>query len=100
MKESSQCKNMNDIREAIDIIDEDIVKLIAKRSLYVKEASKFKKDEEAVKDKERVEKVIKSKKNLAKRVNASPELVESIYRTMIDYFIKEEMKEWKKKQQF
>ncbi len=56
---------MTDIRIEIDEIDNSIVKLIAQRAEYVKEASKFKKDEVEVKDFGRVAKVIASKRDLA-----------------------------------
>ena len=95
MKNAKDCLNMTDIRTEIDKIDDSIVQLISQRSEYVKEASKFKKDEVAVKDSGRVAKVIASKKDLAFKYGASPELIESIYKMMIDYFINEEMKEWK-----
>lgn len=98
MIEPNKCKDMNDIRTAIDEIDADIVKLISKRSEYVHEASKFKKDETAVKDSNRVAKVIESKKELATKHGASPELIGDIYKMMIDFFIKEELEEWNKQQ--
>jgi len=91
------CKNMNDIREAIDSIDENIVKLISKRAKYVQKASEFKKSEIAVQDKKRVREVIASKKELAEKYGVSSTLIESIYTNMIEHFIKEEMEEWKKK---
>jgi isochorismate pyruvate lyase len=94
MLEAHKCKNMNDIRESIDSIDEEIVKLIAHRVQYVKEASKFKVDETAVKDSNRVSKVIASKKELALKHGISEELIGNIYEMMIDFFIKEELEEW------
>jgi len=48
------CKNMTDIRIAIDEIDNDIVKSISLRSKYVQKASGFKTSEKAVRDTERV----------------------------------------------
>ncbi|NOZ83287.1 MAG: chorismate mutase [Epsilonproteobacteria bacterium] len=95
MIEAKSCTNITDIRTAIDEIDNSIVQLISKRSEYVKEASRFKKDENAVKDPNRVAKVIASKKELALKYGASPKLIGNIYKMMIDFFIKEEMKEWK-----
>jgi len=97
MKDARDCINMTEIRAAIDIIDNQIVELIACRSKYVKEAAKFKKDEKAVKDSNRVQKVINSKRKLAEKHGASPELVEKIYKMMIDFYINEEMTEWKLK---
>ncbi len=49
MKNATECKNMEDIREAIDNIDNNIVELIAKRSNYVHEAAKFKKKRDSCK---------------------------------------------------
>jgi len=97
MLKPMDCKNMNNIRDAIDTIDEDIVKLIANRSKYVQKASEFKKDKKAVQDKERVKKVIASKKELAIKYGVSSSLIEIIYEKMIEHFIKEEMVEWKQK---
>lgn len=98
MIEPKKCKDMDDIRFAIDEIDANIVKLISKRSEYVHEASKFKKDETAVKDSSRVAKVIESKRELAIEYGASPEMIGDIYKMMIDFFIKEELEEWNKQQ--
>ncbi|MGB3750252.1 MAG: chorismate mutase [Arcobacteraceae bacterium] len=98
MIEPKQCADMNEIRTAIDEIDNDIVKLISKRSQYVHEASKFKKDELAVKDSSRVTKVINSKRELALKYGASPELIGDIYKMMLDFFIEEELKEWNNQQ--
>ncbi len=97
MKEVDNCKNMTDIREAIDTIDNEIVALISSRAKYVKAAAKFKKDEKAVRDSQRVKQVIKTKKELAEKYGASSELIEKLYKTMIDFFISEELKEWEKK---
>lgn len=98
MKAPEDCRDMSDIREAIDSIDNSIVELIAKRSEYVYQAAKFKTSEKAVRDEERVKSVIRSKRELAEKYGASPELIERIYTLMIDFFISEEMKEWKTQQ--
>jgi len=95
MIKAKDCISIADIRTAIDEIDNDIVQSISKRSEYVKEASRFKKDQNAVKDSDRVAKVIVSIKELALKYGASPALIGNIYKMMIDFFIKEEMKEWK-----
>lgn len=96
MKKPAECNSMKEIREAIDHIDNNIVELIALRSRYVQKAAEFKKSETAVRDPERVEKVISSKKTLAEKYGISPDLVGNIYAIMIDFFVSEEMKEWKK----
>lgn len=98
MKEAKECQGMDDIRHAIDHIDAEIVGLIARRAVYVHEASRFKNSEAAVRDDARVTAVVQSKRRLAEKLGASPELIEKLYRTMIEFFINEEMKAWEKHQ--
>ena len=86
--------NIEEVRTNINNIDEEIVKLIAQRGHFVKQAAKFKKDTADVKAPKRVEEVISKVKNLAKTVGANEEVVENVYRTMIDSFINAEMNEF------
>ncbi|WP_300598612.1 chorismate mutase [Niabella sp.] len=89
------CNNIEDIRAEIDAIDQEIVRLIAARARFVKAAARFKKSETAVKDEQRVAAVIESKRKLAEANDVSPELIEAVYRTMIGYFVNEELQHWK-----
>lgn len=89
-----ECNSIEEIRNNINNIDEQIVKLIALRGEFVNQAVKFKKDSDAVKAPKRVEEVITKVKKIAQLNGANEEVVENIYRTMIDSFIKAEMKEF------
>lgn len=91
-----ECNSIDEVRTNINNIDEQIVKLIAQRGEFVKQAAKFKKDNDDVKAPKRVEEVISKVKNIAKLNGANEEVVENVYRTMIDSFIKAEMKEFEK----
>ncbi len=90
------CENLEQVRANIDRIDDNIIKLIAERSQYVLQASKFKKNEEAVKDNSRVEKVIQKSREKATTYGANPDMIESLYREMITRLINMEMTEFKK----
>lgn len=94
------CENLEQVRENIDRIDNEIIKLIAERGTYVVQASAFKKDEEGVKDTGRVEKVIAKVRTKAEEYGANADMVEVIYREMISRFINMEMKEFKEKNKF
>jgi isochorismate pyruvate lyase len=48
------CKDLEEVRDNIDKIDEEIVKLIVKRSNYVMQATNFKKHSDDVKATPRV----------------------------------------------
>ena len=67
------------MRENIDNIDDKIIKLIAQRSDYVKQAVYFKKLKSDVKVADRVEKIIKKVREKAKIYDCSPDVVELIY---------------------
>ena len=51
--ETNICKDLNEVRENIDRVDNEIIKLIAERGGYVRQAAAFKKDERGVKMTER-----------------------------------------------
>ena len=92
-----KCHSLEEVRSHINNIDEQMVKLIASRGELVKQAARFKHDSDAVKAPTRVEEVIKKVKNSARLNGANEEVVESIYRAMIDGFIKVEMAEFSNK---
>ena len=89
-----ECNSIDEVRNNINNIDEQIVKLVALRGRFVKQAAKFKRDNEDVKAPKRVEEVISKVKNIARLNGANEEVVENIYKAMIESFIKLEMKEF------
>lgn len=91
-----KCENLEQVRENIDRIDKSIVKLIAERSTYVAQAANFKETSDDVKAPQRVEKVISKVRNLASENGVNPDIVENIYREMINSFINFELAEHKK----
>lgn len=90
-----KCNNLEEVRDNIDKIDNDIIKLIAKRSTYVAQAANFKKSENGVKAPARVEAVIAKVREKAKSYGADPDMVEALYREMIARFINMEMNKFK-----
>ncbi|WP_147535453.1 chorismate mutase [Bacillus marasmi] len=86
-----ECKNINEVRENIDNLDRQIVKLISERSKFVEQAAKFKTDTDDVKAPERVEAVIQKVKAIAEKNDVNPQIIEQVYRTMITCFINEEL---------
>lgn len=86
-----ECKSISEVREEIDFIDHQIVKLISDRGSYVEQAAKFKKDTKDVKAPKRVEAVIQKVRIIADENNVNPDIVEQVYRTMISCFINHEL---------
>jgi len=88
------CKNIDEIRSAIDAIDLEVIQLIGKRFKYVKAASKFKVNEEAVKAPERFKNMLLQRRNWASIEGLNPDVIEKVYRDLVNYFISEEIKNW------
>lgn len=84
--------SIEDVRVAIDTLDEEIVELIARRQRWVVKAGALKRDVAAVRAPDRVEQVIAKVRALAVEAGSSPEVVEATYRAMIGAFIKLELR--------
>ena len=90
-----KCKNLEEVRKEIDKIDEEIVKLIANRSKYVKQAAKFKESVEEIKSEERISDVLNHVRHLAATLGISPNLVADIFKILIDKMVEMEIEEFK-----
>jgi isochorismate pyruvate lyase len=95
MKTPEECQNMADIRKEIDDLDAQVVALLGKRYAYVKAASKFKTSEAAVKAPDRLQAMLEQRRAWAEAAGLSPDVIEKMYRDLVNYFIAEEMREWK-----
>ena len=92
MKLPEKCQNIQEIREAIDNIDEEIIKLIGRRFNYVKEIVKFKsKDRDSIIAKDRYNEVIENRRMLAVKNGLNPDFIENVYKSLINHFINKEI---------
>jgi isochorismate pyruvate lyase len=98
MKPARDCTSIEEIREAIDQLDRQIIALIGSRYQYVKEVVRFKKPtEESIIAKKRFDDVISTRRMLALEQGLDANMIENIYREMLCHFIAEELKLMKKK---
>jgi len=85
------CQSLDEVRANIDRIDDQIVRLLAERSVYVQQVVRFKRTADDVYAPARYEQVIQRVRALAEKHGASPDLVERVYRTLIGGFIEQEL---------
>ena len=79
------CDNIQEIRDAIDVIDREILQLFAQRHEYVKEIVKFKSgDEEGIIARERKELVLKQRREWAEARGLDAEMMVEVFRLLID----------------
>ncbi|MFC2136906.1 chorismate mutase [Bacteroidota bacterium] len=87
-----ECVNIEEIRDSIDMIDEEILKLLGERYKYVKEIIKYKEPtKDSIIAKKRYDEVIAKRRELAEKFNLSPDIIEKVYKILINYFIQEEI---------
>ncbi|PWG66901.1 chorismate mutase [Bifidobacterium callitrichidarum] len=88
------CESLDEVRANIDCIDDQLVDLIAERGAYVAQAAQFKRNADDVKASSRVDAVIAKVRGLAETSHVDPDLVEAVWRTMIEHFTNTEMKDF------
>ncbi|VAW06209.1 hypothetical protein MNBD_ALPHA01-1135 [hydrothermal vent metagenome] len=86
-----QCVNMDELRGEIDQLDRVIVELLSIRQGFMEQAARIKQDRNLVRDEIRIEDVVAKATAHAEKVGAHPELVEMLYRNMIEWCINYEM---------
>ena len=87
------CESLEQAREKIDVLDTALIEIIATRQFYVDQAVRFKNSVQDVQSPERVEQVINKVRTQAIALGTDPDLVEHLYREMIQRFIQRELKE-------
>ncbi|MDF7650003.1 chorismate mutase [Pantoea sp. Acro-805] len=85
--------SIEDVRSRIDQIDSELVKIIAQRAECVKAAAAFKTSHAAVRAPDRVQQVVNKARARAADLGLPEEVIETVYRAMIDAFIDYELKQ-------
>lgn len=93
MIKKEKCESLEQVRDRIDRLDQELIELIATRQFYVDQAVRFKRNVDDVQSPERVQQVINKVRQKAIDVGTNPDLVEMLYREMIQHFIQRELKE-------
>jgi isochorismate pyruvate lyase len=88
----NECTTIEEVRHEIDLIDQQIINLIAQRKKYVFEVVKYKKTEDDVFAKERYNNVFVARRRWAEESGLNPDTIESVYKTLVHYFIDEQLK--------
>jgi len=95
-----QCTTLEEAREKIDQVDEEIVKLIAERNNYIKQIAHFKTSVEEIKAEDRISDVISRVREQAISLGLSPNLINELYVKMIDAMVESEVAEFNNAKSF
>ncbi|MEV6100775.1 chorismate mutase [Nocardia sp. NPDC051981] len=86
-------RSLAEVRTRIDVLDGDLIRLLAERQQLVRAAATFKADEQAVRAPERVERVVSLARERAAAAGLEPAVAEAVWRAMIGAFIALELDE-------
>lgn len=88
-----ECKNISEVRNEIDRIDQEIIRLLSVRSEYVHEVVKYKEaTAEGIEATDRRAAVMQTRREWAAETGLNPDVIEDIYDRLVSYFIEEEKK--------
>jgi isochorismate pyruvate lyase len=91
MKQPGECSDMADLRNEIDRLDHDLVRLFAQRAAYIDRAAQIKAGADLpARIANRVEQVVANVRRHAETYGLPPELVEKLWRRLIDWSIARE----------
>lgn len=91
MRKPAECETMTHIRAEIDRLDEDLVRLFAERAGYIDRAAEIKAEVDLpARIGSRVEEVVANVRRHALTHGLPPELVEKLWRRLIDWSIARE----------
>ncbi len=97
MKDPKDFKDIQEIRNAIDKIDFDILKLFGDRNRCVNEIIRFKTDKEGVIAKPRQKELLALRREWAKDFNLDPDLFEKIFKILIGSNIQKQLEKLEQK---
>ncbi|MGO1068872.1 isochorismate lyase [Lysobacter sp. CA199] len=89
------CRDLNDIRIAIDRIDQDIIQALGLRMRYVEAASAFKPDEASIPAPDRVAAMLPQRRSWAESVNLDGQFVHDLYHQIIHWYIQQQIVYWR-----
>jgi isochorismate pyruvate lyase len=91
VKPPSDCADMDDIRQAIDQIDRDLIALLVRRAGYIDRAAEIKEIAQLpARIPDRVEQVVGNVRQAAHKGGLDPDLAEILWRRLIDWSIARE----------
>lgn len=92
-KAPGACTCITEVRNEIDSIDREIIRLLAARFGYVREVVKYKSNTaSSIEASDRHKEVLQTRRHWAEESGLSPEIIEDIYDRLVKYFIQEEKK--------
>jgi tRNA-Thr(GGU) m(6)t(6)A37 methyltransferase TsaA len=89
--EAHQVSTLPEAREAIDLIDAEVIRLLGNRAGFVRQVVNFKRTPDDVRAPARYVEVMRRRREMAEAAGLNPDVIEAMYKLLVEYFIQEEM---------
>jgi len=96
VKTPEDCSNMPEVREGVDAIDRELVRLIRIRTGYMDAAARIKPDRNAVRDEDRKQDVLNKVGIAADAAGLPRAIAEPVWETLVESSIAYEFTVWDK----
>jgi isochorismate pyruvate lyase len=84
---TQHCQSMAEVRQHIDALDDVLVPLLVERSGYMLQAARIKQHATDVRDEARIQNIVDRVRVMAMAQGGNPDVLERIYRDMMEAFI-------------
>lgn len=88
------CTTMQDVRRAVDALDDVLVPLLVERVGYMTQAARIKTDATQVRDEARITAIVDRVRNRARAEGGNADVMEAIYRSLMEVCIAHEHREF------
>lgn len=95
-----QCNSLEEVRDAIDMIDTQLVDLISQRAQLVRRAAAFKNSIDEVKAQSRIDAVMQRVRKRAIELNLNPNMISDLFKIMVDDMVETEIAEFRNDTKF
>ncbi|WP_416400828.1 chorismate mutase [Alicycliphilus denitrificans] len=81
------CATLAEVRDGVNALDDLLVPLLVERGGYMTQAARVKNDEGLVRDETRIQAIIDRVRPMAEAQGGDPDLMERLYRAMMECYI-------------
>lgn len=90
-----KCNSLQEVRDEIDKVDDNLVELISQRSRLIRQAAGFKNSVDEVKAEDRIDDIMQRVRKKGIELNINPNMLSDLFNIMIDDMVETEISEFR-----
>jgi len=90
-----KCNSLQEVRDEIDKVDDNLVELISQRSYLIRQAAAFKNSVDEVKAEDRIDAIMQRVRKKGIELSINPNMLSDLFKIMIDEMVETEISEFR-----